>query len=879
MKRVVASSVISLIILLLIAGGFFYFQFYRNEGSSVFQAVPADVAFVISTNPSSGDLKRLAESSFFNGADSVPVMGSWKKALLRFDSLCSGQQEIKAAFAKSPLLISGHVTGPSAFSLLFIMPAEPDFAAGSENILRKVLNGSPAVTERNYNGVSIHEMQSGYGYSFSWAVSRGVFIGSVTPYLVEDALRQQRTEENPSPAASLHTYIEEQSRDMVVAIRYAGFAKWVRTQFREPDGVGLAGLERLGNWSIMKVVPHTNVISFDGQTTIEDSVSFLKVFTQQQPVERKLIDWLPAKTAGAVIWGLSDPSLFFDEMKKYRALRKEPESAAALLPYFRDWMGNEVGLVVTQPVGNPGDNNYIALIGVKDSARAETALRTFAGAEGQKEELYNGYAIRYINRKSVMAGLFGSLFNRVSKFYYTRINHHLVIANQAGVLRAYINDVKTGNLLTKQDRYQSLSTRVPSRGNVFFYCSIPQSEKLFSSIAAPAWVQWLADYGEVLQNWNGLAFSVGNNNGRFTTTGCLGYFDASATGPQFAWNVKTDTLIQAGPYMPAGSKGLIFVADQLQQLYAFDADGNLKWKKKLETPLLSEVFAVDFHSNGQTQYLFSTHSFVYMVDSTGENVGNYPMRLPAEASAGLSLLQADEGQTARFYIPCTNLRLFAYELSGKPLPGFATLKLPGIIIRPAFIQPENGDLILLDEHGTAFVAGKTGERKFTFRKTVQLKAGSSFFSYAGSGAIVSYLGDDGLLYNVNDQGEVSRFAEDAAMDTSSNFAFGDLNGDLKDDLLIAGPNGFRAITMDGVNILKFRGDLSFEAAGYHFIRGKAYVSVIGNGQLYFLNHDGSPVEGFPLSGNTIPVTGLNDDGAVLILTRGGSDNISLYILP
>ena len=76
MKRVVASSVISLIILLLIAGGFFYFQFYRNEGSSVFQAVPADVAFVISTNPSSGDLKRLAESSFFNGADSVPVMGS-----------------------------------------------------------------------------------------------------------------------------------------------------------------------------------------------------------------------------------------------------------------------------------------------------------------------------------------------------------------------------------------------------------------------------------------------------------------------------------------------------------------------------------------------------------------------------------------------------------------------------------------------------------------------------------------------------------------------------------------------------------------------------------------------------------------------------------
>ena len=249
MKRVVASSVISLVILLLIAGGFFYFQFYRNEGSSTFQAVPADVAFVISANPSSGDLKRLAESSFFNGADSVPVMGDWKKALLRFDSLCSGQAEIKAAFSKNPLLISGHVTGPSAFSLLFILPADAEFTAGSEKMLRTVLKGSGSVNDRNYNGVTIREMKSGFGYSFSWAISRGVFIGSITPYLVEDALRQQRAEENPSPATALTTYVEGQSKDMVVAIRYAGFSKWLRTQFREPDGVGLAGLERLGNWS------------------------------------------------------------------------------------------------------------------------------------------------------------------------------------------------------------------------------------------------------------------------------------------------------------------------------------------------------------------------------------------------------------------------------------------------------------------------------------------------------------------------------------------------------------------------------------------------------------------------------------------------------
>lgn len=878
MKRVVASSVISLIILLLIAGGFFYFQFYRSEGASAFQSIPSDVAFVVSADPSSGDFKRLATSSFFNGADSVPVMRQWKSALLSFDSACVHEQELRTLFERSPLLISGHVTGPSAFSLLFVMTAGNDLTSGSEAIVRKLIKGKGAVNERNYNGTIIRDISSGYGYSFSWAISKGVFMGSTTPYLVEDALRQQRAEDNPSPATALATYVESQSKDMVVAIRYAGFAKWLRTQFREPDGVGLAGLERLGNWSVMKVEPHANVISFDGQTTLDDSVSFLRVFAQQQPVERKLIDWLPAKTAGAVIWGASDPALLLESLRKYRSDGKSGDPASAYLPYFRDWLGEEMALVVTQPVGTPGDNNYIALLAVRDSAKAESALNALAGSEGQQEELYNGYAIRYINKKTVLPALFGSLYNRVSRFYYTRINHHLVVANQAGVLRGYINDVKTGNLLTRQDRYQSLSARVPVRGNVFFYCSIPQSEKLFSSIAAPAWVQWLAEYGEVLQNWNGLAFSIGNSNGRYLTSGCLGYFDASANGPQLAWNVKLDTLIDKGPFMPNGTSGLIFATDQLQQLYAFDADGNLKWKKKMETPVMSEVYPVDFHGNGQQQYLLSTHSFVYVLDSLGQNVSNYPVRLPAEASAGLSFVPAAGGLSARYYIPCTNLRLFAYDVNGKPLPGFATLKLPGIISPPVFVHPVTGDLILLDDKGTAFVADKTGNRKFTFRKTVTLKAEKNFFIVQGRESYVSYIDHDGQLYEVNPQGEVTP-ASLSLSDTTQSLAFGDLNGDEDDDLLIAGADGVKATTFDGVTIFRYKADGPISAVQCISESGLQFVAGLGSKGLTLLRHDGTPVEGFPLPAASLPVTDVNDEGALLLLTRGGADNISLTILP
>ncbi|MBK9320437.1 MAG: hypothetical protein IPM91_17635 [Bacteroidetes bacterium] len=101
MKRVVSSSIISVIVLLLLAGAFFYFQIKKNFSASVFKLIPGDVAWLVSVEPLSGDLLRLAQTSFFNGSDSVARLKDWKSTLVTFDSLCRKDEQLLKAFDKT----------------------------------------------------------------------------------------------------------------------------------------------------------------------------------------------------------------------------------------------------------------------------------------------------------------------------------------------------------------------------------------------------------------------------------------------------------------------------------------------------------------------------------------------------------------------------------------------------------------------------------------------------------------------------------------------------------------------------------------------------------------------------------------------------------
>lgn len=887
MKRVVSSSLISVFILVLIAAGFFYYQYYRSGQGSVLEAVPADVAWLISCDPSSGELRQLAGTGFFAGHDSIPVISEWYAELLRMDSMAVNSEEIRSVFEQTSLIVSGHVTGPGSFSSIWYLLPGGNNADGTADKLVALfsgLNKNPSV--RNYNGADIREL-TWKGKTFSWTVSKGVFIGSFTAFLVEDALRQQRNGKNVSPATELSDYISKGDRKLITAIRYSGFQRWIQTQLNSSENIKLTAMQNVASWTVASADLHPAKISFSGISIVNDSSEFLNLFSKQDPVPVNMTSIIPSRSAAFVCWGFSDPGMWLKDLNRYQQNNDRTSDGYlkdSLLDYFKTWIGNEMGLVLSQPVNASGDNHYFGIISVKNESNCRSELIRLARDYGNNDpasnaqETYNGYTIRYLPVNSLMPDLYGPLFTKVTRFYYSVINGYLVIANQASSLRGFINDVKTKNLLASDERFKNLNAGIAPEANLRFYCSIPQSEKLFRSIAAPGWTDWLTRYGNTLKGYNGILFSVNRKEGVYVTKGNFGFYAKGNAGPRMLWNIKTDTTIKSGPFIPDSTGERIFVQDHDLQLYCFDQAGNILWKKKTETSIQSGIHPVDYYQNGNTQYLFNTVSFIYIVDSSGNNIANYPIRLPAAASSGMTVRSNNSGKTISYYIPCTNYRMYGYQVSGKPLQGFSTLRLPDLVTEPPVVFKKGRDELMLirDQSGTGFIADMNGNRKFTLRAKINRLNNSPYIFNNDSTMLLSWMDASGKIWKSGTDGVISMSAELTA-DSITGAINLELNGDDTDDWIVTDENGMQAVTDDQLILFRYKTNgETFSNPQIIRFKTKTYIAVSGNKRFYLFNRDGTLYDGFPQPGSGDMKTFIDKEGNLLIAIISGPDSFNMY---
>ncbi len=312
-----------------------------------------------------------------------------------------------------------------------------------------------------------------------------------------------------------------------------------------------------------------------------------------------------------------------------------------------------------------------------------------------------------------------------------------------------------------------------------------------------------------------------------------------------------------------GGKDIV-AQDISNKLYFISAGGKTLWTKKLDGPILGSINDVDILRNGKKQLVFATKNNVYVLDRTGRNVGEFPIKFRDDITQPLSVFDYDNNRKYRFIITQGN-EVFMIDGKGKRVKGFKFKKTKtDIVLPPQHIRMANKDYILIAEKsGKLNILSRVGKPRIAISKTFNF----SEIPIAREGEKFVVITKDNIKNSISQNGKVSTLKLNV---TSYWFT----------------TKGKTKVTLDD-NLMRINGKLVelpfgiYTAPKIFTVNRKTYISITETqeNKVYLFNKLGELITGFPVFGtSTIDLADATKNGKVNFVSQGGNKEILLFEL-
>lgn len=903
MKRVVSSSIITLLIIVAGAATYIYLKNFRSGGGDPIKAIPADASFYFIYNHQKDGIHQLTKPSFWNAIKQAPAFNKLFSQLQFLDSATRKNSTLEAFISAGSVYVSGHVTGAREFDFIILksIPNTITEAVIKELVMELAGKGEPSMSSRNYDGTQIYECEITGNRSFSYAISRGVFICSFTPFLVEDALRQLKL--GKSIAKEFKT-LEAGSETTGVSlfVNMRALPAFLSVFTKQSESAKVARVSRLAGWMQSSIGLSSNKLTFAGNFDQPDSAQFISCFDGQTPVEKHMLKIIPRKTAFISYYGLSDFNKYYSSLHANYFTEAETANKERVLQFLAEeyklkaeekmleWMGGEYALVITEPSGENYDNNSFAVFKTKKPLDAITQLKTMSRIIDKKdnsitkEEGYNDHTIGLIKINNLLPAMFGNQFKMMTRMYYTSIGNYIVFANQASSLRSFIDDYENGSVLTKDVDFSNAIEGVSGKGSCFVHVNPASSLYLLRSVVDPTGIK-LENYKDLIGGMQNFTWQI-NAGVTVSVEGSIGFASGGKEeGVNRLFSFETDSAVSKKVFVvndPETGSGNLLFYDDAHTLYLSDNAGNEIWKKDIQGEIKSEIFQIDLFRNNSKQLLFNTAEYLFLMDMEGKPVGNYPIRLPSPATNGIAVFDFDGNRDPRIYVACSNKRVYAFQSSGKPMSGWNFNITTGQVSSPVRSARLNGKdyLLIVDEEGGVSLVNRYGEGGVLVSKGFTIGKNSKVFQDS-SGTIIT-TDKYGNIVSMMSDGHVT-LSEIGQLEENYGFYYGDVNDDNSPDYIFTDSNELIAYTRNLAVIFRkeFDDELKGPITSAVLTDGRKVflVSSVKSNKTWMVYQDGSIAEGFPVKGDGVATIGqLNAEGKQNLIVGSSDSHIYVYSL-
>lgn len=903
-RKFIAISVILLLVISVLA-----YIFFRQSNSTLLQkkgiaAVPLHASAILQFNNTDAFLQNINQNTFFEnllGDSGLHELLFLKKV---FTEIAAPGKEL----ASCPITLSAHQANAGGIDFLFVAELDhPNHWSKAEKVFSALISVKNTLNARKVDNHTVYDLHFGEsGKNICFSLQNNLLLASISPFLVEDAIRQLNSGEDVLNNAEL----SDPGSDRESAQLYLNFRTLPNTVYSLLNNNcknALNFIKNTGSWSHFSLSIRKNILLMNGFTAKpEQADAYLSLLQGQQPVATETCDLFPNRTAAFVSLGISDYKAFKARNELYLQKTAQQTSAQATRIYaskkygieldqeIASWLGTEMALIITENNGDSIQNNQLAFIKTTDPEKASALLDRLAGIDSVANKK-TAYIINYRKQKIYPIGLpgflpavGGSLFNSLKYPYALVLNEHLICANQVDELKKYIDDFLSLQTFEQNEQFKQLKAYAAANGNLFAFACTERNLQLIRNSTQLGIDAIFNNRPIDFKNLYGAFYQISNNNNRLFSTIAIKYNSNNNVKTGLLWSLALDQPMSMQPQVVinhTNKEQEIAIQDDGNVLYLISNTGKVIWKKQLSEKIISSIYQVDFYKNDKLQMVFNSAERLYMIDRLGNMVAGYPIRLSSPASSGLAVFDYEKDENYRIFVPCSNKAVYGYQVTGKPLEGWAPKSNIGLVTQPVqYLHIEGKDyLVISNNEGAVFIFNRKGQvikelkaqEKATFQNPFVAdetsKPGETQFVTSNTAGTIQRYYLNGTVGNR----KLGVWTENHFFDFN-NVAGGDAKEYifLDKELLAVYSKEDTAL----VYSYEFLNDLTLRPQFIPVDSNKNRVGVVNasTNQVFCFDDNGKIVPGFPLKGSTpFSVSNFRNDGQRYLLV--GSNDKYLYV--
>lgn len=611
-------------------------------------------------------------------------------------------------------------------------------------------------------------------------------------------------------------------------------------------------------WVMLDVLPEGNDLVMNGYALAADSISDWRPLKYQLPVKNSVVNILPSDTRYMHHLGMSDYASYWEsfcDKEKVAAFNKRygTDVENKLLNFLSEVSCNKFGKNQREVfVSRMNDPSAV----IKFMDRLASKMGTSASLTCQ------GYALYDLGKSSFIPDIFGEEFQSMRRCCYAIVDQYLVMASSMETIQEVIACYRSGRTLDLNEGFRAFQQKMLESANVTFF-------------------ELKEGYGEALQ--------LASSKDLVYTNVCLSRETEVKSENNVRWKVNLDTPLKGKPYIVEGHASAnhnVVAFDRQNTMYLIDSEGAVLWKKQFDEAPMSEVFTVDANNNGQLQFLFNTAHTIQLIDRNGDNVAGYPIRLPFEASNGLSVFDYSDKHDYRILLCGTDRLVYNYTIQGEEVEGWNHHRAEDQVKQPVqhLVADQKNYLIVSDVSGGVRILDRQGRIRIPLSSDMQKSPQSNIYANATNSKKGLFLTSDkeGKLLYITADGVLNR-TDFGTYSEKHFFLYEDFNGDQDPDFIYLDGQDLHVFDRYKKELFShhFDVEINTKPVFFNITRNKRLLGIVSEKtrEIYLIDRKGNMIENSGLIGETpFAVGSLCDDQTINLITGVGSAlfNYAIY---